>query len=104
MWILRDMLPCSFKEVDDRLKIRFRVRIADLILQFCKGIKEVTIEKGTTIRRVLSSDDFVWLHDDTSGMEQFQKCCLTVFLRVVYPRHSRNKFVEEFLVFGSWFE
>jgi hypothetical protein len=64
---LRNILPCSFKEVEDGLKIRFRVRRADLVLQFCKGIKEVAVKKGTTIRRVVGSDDFVWLHGDPSG-------------------------------------
>src|SRR5258707_2672659 len=104
MGIFGNMPPCSFKEVEDRLKIWFRVRRADLILQFCKGIKEVPIKKGTTIRRVLGSNDFVWLHDNTSGAEQFQNFCLTVFLRIVNARHSNNKLVEECLIFGSGFE
>ena len=72
IWILGGILSCSLQEVENHLKIGFTVRRADSVLQFCKHVKEVTGEKGTTIRRVFGSDDFVGLHDDTSGAEQFQ--------------------------------
>ena len=98
------MLPCRLQEVENRLKIGFTVRRADFVLQFHKHIKEETIEKGTTIRRVFGSNDFVGLHDDMSSAEQFQNCCLTVFLHIVYLRHSLNELVKECLVFESWFE
>ncbi len=98
------MIPCSFKVIEDGLKIGLRFCRADFILQLYKNRKEVTVQKGTTIRRVLGSDDFVWLQDNTSGAEQFQNFCLTVFLRIVNARHSDNKFVQECLIFRSQFE
>jgi hypothetical protein len=61
----------------------------------------VPVKKGTAIRRVFGSDDFVGLHDDASGAKQFQNCCLTVFFPIVYLRHCRNEIVEEFSVVGS---
>ena len=66
------MAPCSFQLVEDRLEIGLRFRRADFILQLCEDIKEVTGKKRATIRRVLGSDDFVWLQDNTSGAEEFQ--------------------------------
>jgi hypothetical protein len=62
-------------------------------------MKELTHEKGTTIRRVFGANDFVGLHDDISFTEQLQNCCLTVFLHIVYLRHSLNELVEEHLVY-----
>ena len=97
------MTPCSFQVVEDRLEIGLRFRRADFILQLCEDIKEVTAKKRTTIRHVVSSDDFIWLQDNISGAEQFQNCCLTVYLRIVNARHSNNKFVEECLISRGWF-
>jgi hypothetical protein len=100
--ILGSMPPRSLQVVEGCLKIRFTVRRADFVLQLCKNVKEETFKKGTTICRVFGSDDFAGLHDDASSAEQFQNCCLTVFLHIVYLRHSLNELVEECLVLGSW--
>lgn len=94
------MSPGSLQVVEDRLKIRFTVRRADFVLQLRKNVKE-EFKKGTTIRRVFRSDDFGGLHDDTSGTEKFQNCCLTVVLQIVYLC-SHNELVEEYFVLGSW--
>ena len=104
MQIFGGMRPCSLQIVQGGLKIRFTVCRAYFVLQLCKNIKEATSRKGTTIRRILGSNDLVGLDGNVSAEEQFQNRCLAVFLHIIYFGHRLHEFAEEFLVFRSWFK